>query len=670
MRFEPRLPPPPPPRQRLQGVLLVLVALFALAGCGDGGGRTTAPVQIQLPPVSQSVGEGMSAVLVVAATSDTPVTYQWQRDGVPIAGATDPIYVTPALSVDDSGVKYSVIVADASGSTDVASSTVTVKPVAPAIGGQSQSPAATPGQNPTFSVQASGSKPLTYQWQRDGVDIPGANTLSYTPAAGSNPGSTWNVVVGNPAGAVTSGDFTLPDNDAGPVVLSMLQVGVVNAGQGLVISTALSGNPPFTYQWLRNGQPVAGAAGTSNNPTLQLNTSILTAADNGVRYSLTVSNAQGSTRSADAQIFVIDAPLVAAGGSHSLARSASGGTVWTWGDNRYGQLGRSTATSSSTPGVVAGLSGVKAIAAGADHSLALKSDGTVWAWGRNAAGAIGDGTQTDRPLPKRVAGLENVSVVAVAAAEGRSFALGADGRLWGWGDNSTGALGTGTQNQALVPTVVGGSEAGFSRIVQVAAGARHTLALSAAGQVFAMGEIAVPPLNSSTILSSPSLVAGLASMSSLAAGDGFSVALDINGRLWSWGSNGSGQLGLGDSMPRAMPAAIDRTQAGGPLLPTLRLATGRDFALVRSLNGSMLAWGAGAHGQLGTGVVAGASPSPVAVATLQQMASVAGGRGHALAVRADGTVYAWGDNSAGQLGIGSSEQFRAAPAQVPGLNLN
>jgi len=259
-------------------------------------------------------------------------------------------------------------------------------------------------------------------------------------------------------------------------------------------------------------------------------------------------------------------------------------------------------------------------------------------------------------------------VVAVAAADGRSFALRNDGSLWSWGENTTGALGLGHRNNTPVPTQVGQNIPGFAGIVAVAAGARHSLALRADGRVFAMGEnigVGTQP--------SPATVDGLTNITGITAGAGFSTAVDINGRLWSWGVNNSGQLGWGtsDTSTRSVPAVIARTGAGALLLPTVHLAAGPDFALSTAVDGSVFAWGAGADGQLGSGEPLTGSSAPRIVGALPTpMRYVASGRGHSLAVRSDGTVYAWGANAAGQLGIGSSELRRAEPVQIPGLDLD
>src|SRR6266481_9388501 len=132
-----------------------------------------------------------------------------------------------------------------------------------------------------------------------------------------------------------------------------------------------------------------------------------------------------------------------------LCQSARGqGTVWAWGLNGSGQLGNGTFTNSNTPAQVSGLSGVTAIAGGAEHSLALKSDGTVWAWGNNALGQLGNGTFTDSNTPVQVLGPGGLGyltgVMAIAAGALDTLALKSDGTVWAWGYNADGELGNGT----------------------------------------------------------------------------------------------------------------------------------------------------------------------------------------------------------------------------------
>lgn len=666
-------------RLRLACAAALLVLLAACGGGGGGGdaggGGTAAPVApvptpftITSAPVSQSVVDGQSARLQVTATSAAALTYQWQRDGSTIAGATDAVYVTPVLTLADSGARYAVVVNNGSSPGQTVSATLTVTALAPRVAEQPLALTVATGQPATFTVRALGSLPLSYQWQRNGVDIAGALGSSYTlPATtASDDGARFGAVVRNVAGEAVSqaATLTLTAGAAAPMPTPLQKLALVAAGQRVVIATEVAGALPFSFQWLRNDVAIAGAAGSSSSPQVQFTTAPQTAADNGTRYTLVVGNADGATTSTTTTLLIVDTPRVAAGGAHGLALAADGRTLWAWGDNREGQLGLGDTVSRGVPTVVAGLPTLQAIAAGTDHSLALAADGSVWAWGSNRAGALGDGSLSGRSVPQRVNGVSGV--IAIAAGNGRSFALRADGSLVGWGENGSGAVGLGTTVNMLVPAPVGRNVDGFDSIVAVAAGARHTLALRSDGQVFSFGEVAVPLADGVGTRASPVLLAGLNAVAGIAAGDGYSLALDIGGRLWSWGRNGSGQLGLGSTTPVAVPTAI-----GAGLPTSLGLAAGDDFALALPVSSALQAWGAADDGQLGGGAATTPRLQSGALSALPAaLRSIVAGAGFALAVLADGSVQAWGANGAGQLGIGSSELRRTEPVQVPGLNLN
>ena len=574
--------------------------VLALVSCGGGGGGgnggagtapaapvpTLTPITITSAPPDLTLREGQSAGLTVVASSALPLVYQWQRNGLSIAGATSASYLTPVLSVADNGVRYAVVMANASGANQSATVTVTVLPAA-----------------------------------------------------------------------------------AAPVLSPLLQVAVAAPGQSVLISTTVGGSLPYTYQWLRNGQPIAGAAGTSSNAQVSHRTALQTLADHGTRYALSVSNAEGTAQSTSTTLSIAGPPRVAAGGAHTLARSADGNGVWAWGDNRAGQLGNLGATTQPSPQRVIGLPRVSAVAAGATHSLALAADGSVWAWGGNANGALGDGSRTSRAEPQRVAGVEGA--VAIAAGDGRSFALRADGSLLGWGENAGGALGLGTRIDALRPEQVGAGTAGFGGLVAVAAGARHTLALRTDGRVFAFGEVAVPLPDGAVLQSSPMLLEGLSTVAGISAGSGHSLAVDISGRLWAWGLNGAGQLGLGTTAAVATPALLSLAQDGAALLPGLLAAAGDGYALALPLSGPLLSWGIDESGQLGNGASTTSVLRPAAQGTpVGPLSSITAGRAHALAVLADGSVQSWGANASGQLGLGLAGAMRDVPTTVPGLNLD
>lgn len=535
------------------------------------------------------------------------------------------------------------------------------------------SPPLRAGESASLAVVASSALPLVYQWQRNGVSITGATAATYTtlPLVAADNGVRFTVLMANGSGTSQSSEITLTVLAAAapPVLTPLPQVAVAAPGQTVLISTRFDGSLPYTYQWLRNGLPIAGAAGSSGSAQVSYRTAAQTPADHGTRYALSITNADGAAQSTSTTVSIVAPPRVAAGDAHTLARSADGGSVWAWGDNSRGQLGAPGPATSALPLRVAGLPRVAAIAAGATHSLALGDDGSVWAWGGNDRGALGDGSRTDRAAPQQVAGV--AGAVAIAAGEGRSFALRGDGSVLGWGENAAGALGLGTQAETLRPALVGAGNPAFGGIVGLAAGARHTLALRSDGQVFAFGEVAVPLQDGATLQTQPVLLAGLNAIAAVAAGSGHALALDITGRLWSWGLNGSGQLGQGSTTPGATPAPLATTQAGDALVPSVAIAVGDGFALALPLTGPPLAWGVADNGQLGSGSLTPPVLRPAALSALSgALSSFAAGRAHALVVLADGSVHAWGANAAGQLGIGVVDARRSLPTPVPGLNLN
>jgi len=173
---------------------------------------------ITTQPTSQTVTAGQTATFAVVASGTAPLNYQWQKNGVNIAGGTSASYTTPATTTSDSGSTFDVVVSNAAGTVTSASATLTVNAaaVAPTITTQPANRTVTAGQTATFAVVASGTAPLNYQWQKNGANIAGATSSSYTTAATttSDSGSTFDVVVSNIAGTVTSTAATLTVNQA------------------------------------------------------------------------------------------------------------------------------------------------------------------------------------------------------------------------------------------------------------------------------------------------------------------------------------------------------------------------------------------------------------------------------------------------------------------------
>ncbi|MGC2531172.1 MAG: choice-of-anchor D domain-containing protein, partial [Candidatus Acidiferrum sp.] len=169
-------------------------------------------------PVNQTVTAGQTATFTVVAGGTAPLTYQWQKNAVKIAGATASSYTTPATATTDSGSTFRVVVTNTAGNvtSNAATLTVNAAAVAPTITTQPVNQTVTAGQTATFTAVAGGTAPLSYQWQKNGVNIAGATATSYTtPAtATTDSGSTFDVVVSNTAGSVTSSAATLTVNPA------------------------------------------------------------------------------------------------------------------------------------------------------------------------------------------------------------------------------------------------------------------------------------------------------------------------------------------------------------------------------------------------------------------------------------------------------------------------
>jgi hypothetical protein len=240
-----------------------------------------------------------------------------------------------------------------------------------------------------------------------------------------------------------------------------------------------------------------------------------------------------------------DVVAVAGGGDHSLALKADG-TVVAFGYNEYGQLGDGKAVPyRNRAAPVPWLTGVRAIAAGQFHSAALKADGlsagSLWTWGLNSSGQLADGTTTDEWRPTRV--LEDV--VDVAAGAAHTLAVLSDGTVAGAGRNATGQLG-GPASPS--PTTIPSPVPQATGVRRASAGERHSLFLLGDGSVWSAGNNSFCELGDGTESPRSSIVAAewFTDAVAVAAGQlGASAALTQDGRVWTWGQNTSGQLGTG-----------------------------------------------------------------------------------------------------------------------------
>ncbi|MFI9811443.1 RCC1 domain-containing protein [Saccharothrix variisporea] len=320
-------------------------------------------------------------------------------------------------------------------------------------------------------------------------------------------------------------------------------------------------------------------------------------------------------------------------GRHSMAL-ATDGTVFAWGDNGEGQLGKGTTIEAWTPVKVqlpnAGgpLPNIKAISAGKHselstvHSLALDAHGNVWSWGNNTKGELGDGTFVQRNNPVQVTSLTNV--VEVSGGLACSLAVHWTGRVFAWGDNSYGQLGNGSTTGQNKPQLV--------------------LNVNSSGAA--------------------DVLTGIASVSVAR----HSLAVGVNGKLYAWGRNTEGQLGIDNAPAQYTPAEVSL------MATTVAASAGYRHSLALRADGLVFAWGDNSDGQLGDGTtVSRHTPMPVKAPVgdpsgakyLTRIVAIAAGYYSSCALRADGKLFTWGNGLS--LGNGSNSGS-ATPVQVSNLS--
>jgi alpha-tubulin suppressor-like RCC1 family protein len=327
---------------------------------------------------------------------------------------------------------------------------------------------------------------------------------------------------------------------------------------------------------------------------------------------------------------------VSAGYTHVLAVT-SGGFVMAWGAGDNGALGVGTHTEHDNPVVVKGIGGagylsqVVAVAAGTRYSLALLANGTVAAWGDDTNGQLGihsSGDERTNPVlvkgPGGTGTLSHIVAVASNPIGTTSMALRSDGTVWTWGENNANQLGddSGHPNSQTPVEVVGPSGSGhLSGVVAVAAGAEH------------------------------------------------SVALRNDGSVWTWGGNSQDQLGDGLSGATAStPVQVVGVGNVGKLTQAVAISAGGYFTTALRADGTMLGWGDDQYGELGDFNTPTASNTPVAPVGLGgNIATIRTATYDTYAAKADGTVWGWGNNVVGSVGIGTTSPYIEGPTRVDRL---
>jgi alpha-tubulin suppressor-like RCC1 family protein len=320
---------------------------------------------------------------------------------------------------------------------------------------------------------------------------------------------------------------------------------------------------------------------------------------------------------------------VSAGTDHTAAIKTDG-TLWTWGSNGNGRLGDNSGTVRSSPvQTVSAGTNWKQVDCGENYTAAIKTDGTLWLWGANAAGQLGTGNITQRSSPvQTLGGGTNWKTISVGSLH--IAAIKTDGSLWLWGSNNGGQLGDNTnavRRSSPVQTVSGGVS-----WLQVSAGYNHTAAIKTDGTLWLWGSNINSQLGiSGTDRSSPvQTVSAGTNWKQVATGHSHTVAIKTDGTLWTWGSNSRGELGDGTVTRRSSP--VQTVSAG---TNWKQVSAGYNYTTAIKTDGTLWTWGSNGNGQLATGNITHRSSPVQTVSAGTNWKQVSAGYTHMMGIRID-----------------------------------
>ena len=347
-----------------------------------------------------------------------------------------------------------------------------------------------------------------------------------------------------------------------------------------------------------------------------------------------------------------DWAVISTGKYHTLALK-SDGTLWGSGLNGRGQLGTGDTTDYDVLVQIGSESDWVSVSGGGEHTVALKSDGTLWAWGRNNRGQLGMGDNVARSVPSQVG--NDTDWASISTGSSFTSAMKTDGTLWAWGRNVYGELGTGDNTNRNTPTQIGVD----TDWILLETGFYHTLALKTDGTLWVTGynywgQLGLGDKTSRNILTQ----IGLDTDWTAVSGSSWqTIARKTDGTQWAWGGNIYGQLGLGDTVERLVPTKVG-TDTDWNLL-----ATGLNHTLASKTDGTLWAWGNRSDGGLGLGDAGVDTFIPATLGPELDWAAIGPSLYHALILKSDATLWVWGWNFYGQLGLGDTTD-RTTPQQL------
>ena len=354
-------------------------------------------------------------------------------------------------------------------------------------------------------------------------------------------------------------------------------------------------------------------------------------------------------------------PRISSSGNTHSCNLDGGLHLRCWGSNNAGQLGVGDSLDRLSPtAVLLSESIIQFQASDLGHTCAVIESGKVYCWGINSSGQLGIDGIARTEMPMQLKSLDRIRISQITTGPSHGCAVSEGGRVYCWGNNQSFQLGTGDDVIRRIPEEI----FSLNNARQVAAGSRHTCAVTTEGKVYCWGTGPTGQLGLGagiTVEKTPTVLSGFDSeVIQLAVKSTFSCALTKSGKVFCWGNGVSGQLGNGDNASRYVPTLVTN-------LPSIvkHIFTGGSHACADTEFGDLYCWGSNTTGQLGLGdgspanyfipILVNTLPSPVKYASL--------GINHTCAITSTDQTYCWGANTAGQLGIGST-QNQFSPTRV------
>nr|XP_057932864.1 probable E3 ubiquitin-protein ligase HERC1 isoform X2 [Doryrhamphus excisus] len=343
--------------------------------------------------------------------------------------------------------------------------------------------------------------------------------------------------------------------------------------------------------------------------------------------------------------------------------------VYVWGSNSSHQLVEGTQEKILQPKLAASFADAQTIEAGQYCTFVISSDGSVRACGKGSYGRLGLGDSNNQSTLKKLTFEPHRAIKKVSSSkgsDGHTLAFTTEGEVFSWGDGDYGKLGHGNSSTQKYPKLIQGPLQG-KVVVCVAAGYRHSAAVSEEGELYTWGEgdfgrLGHGDSNSRNI---PTLVKDISNVGEVSCGSSHSIALSKDGRtVWSFGGGDNGKLGHGDTNRVYKPKVVEALQG----MFIRKVCAGSQSSLALTSTGQVYAWGCGACLGCGSSEATALRPKLIEELATTRVVDISIGDSHCLALSHDNEVYAWGNNSMGQCGQGNSTGPITKPKKVVGLD--